>query len=207
MKELRERANKHLSNYVGDDLVSFSGNAGQQYTMKMANAAVDSKVIAIFPGWTGTKAELEALTGKTIDGLITETIADVTKSGQPKPLDAFVEFCKRNPVNVKKIHMTATDSLQFENSLEVLEGLNPFGDPASRYITPSSHKNPDQNNDKLVHIEGEKLQFNDQTAVIVELNAGVTATMVFFIDAIYNGAKVLDRSVEQSHSARHYSGD
>ena len=203
MKNISKRADEYLSDYAGDELVSMTGNAGRAYKMTLANAGAGAKVIAIFPGWSGTKAEFEALTGKAIDGLITDTIADVVKSGSPKPLVDFVEFFRRNPANVKQINMSVQNPLQFENPIEVLEGLSPFGDPASRYISPSQHKDPDQSNDKLVHIKEDlRLQFNDQTAVILAVNAGETVAVTFIVDAIYNSSAILDHSVSQRDSAR-----
>ena len=206
MNKIQQRADQYLSNYVGDELINMTGDKGKAFKITIENAAATPKKIAIFPGWSGTAAEFEELTGKTVDGLITETIADVVKSGSPKPLVDFVEFFRRNPANVKQINMSVTNPLQFENPIEVLEGLNPFGDPASRYISPSQHKDPDQSNDKLVHIKEDlRLQFNEQTGVILSVNAGETVAITFIVDAIYNSAAILDHSVTQRQSARNFN--
>lgn len=103
------------------------------------------------------------------------------------------------------MNMLVTDPLQFEQDLEVREGLSPFNAPPSRFITPSNYKTNTQNDDKLVHIEGEKLQFNDQTAVVAEFLPGTT-TITFFVDSILNTAAILDDRVMKRNAARAYEG-
>jgi len=205
MENLAQRAKKSLSNYVGDglELLNFGGSKRQSYTMKIKKAhATESRKIALFPGFSKTKADLAALLGATFDGLITDTIADVTKSGSPKPFASAVEFFKNNPANIVKIAMSVTDALQFENPIEVYEGVNPFGNPATHTISPAEAKDPDQSNDKLVHIEDVNLQWDNQTAVIIEVNPGTTVTITFFIDAVFNTAAALSEAVMQRNAIR-----
>ena len=206
MKDIAKRANENLSNYVGseENLVSISGKKdGEQFKVTVENAGLVGKKIALFPATATDAAGFEALTGIAVDGVITEAVADVVVIGKPSSVANFVEFCKRNPVNIKKMNMLVTNPLQFEQDLEVREGLSPFKSPPSRFVTPSNYKTNTQNDDKLVHIEGEKLQFNDQTAVVVEFLPGTT-TITFYVDSILNTSAILDNRVMQRDAARAY---
>ena len=208
MENISKRASENLSNYVGkeENLVSFSGKKdGEQFKVTIKNTGVAAKKVAVFPATAVDAAGFEALTGIAVDGVITEAIADLVVTGNPSSVANFIDFCKRNPVNIKKMNMLVTDPLQFEQDLEVREGLSPFNAPPSRFITPSNYKTNTQNDDKLVHIEGEKLQFNDQTAVVAEFLPGTT-TITFFVDSILNTAAILDDRVMKRNAARAYEG-
>ena len=208
MENISKRANENLSNYVGDEenLVSISGKKdGEQFKVTVKNNGLVGKKVALFPATAVDAAGFEALTGIAVDGVITEAIADVVVTGNPSSVSNFIEFCKRNPVNIKKMNMLVTDPQQFEQDLEVREGLSPFNAPPSRFITPSNYKTNTQNDDKLVHIEGEKLQFNDQTGVVVEFLPGTT-TITFYVDSILNTSAILDNRVKRREAARTYEG-
>lgn len=206
-KNLSERARKNVSGYVGDlmDRLGFDGmssNAKRSFTFKIANNGATDITIALVSGPCATKAELEAVIGKSIDGLITDTIADFVPTCTPQSFELTRDFFNRNPATVGEIRMLVKDPAQFENAIEVFEGINPFSKVGSYSITPADDKDPDQNNDKLVHMKDINLQINDQTAAILKVNAGEEISLKFFIDVVKNPVIELDYAVSKRDSMR-----
>lgn len=206
-KNLSERAKGNISGYVGDlmDRLGFDGlnnNARRSFTFKIANAGANPKTIALLVGPCATKEELIAVIGKSVDGLITDTISDVTQTCSPQSFILTRDFFNRNPGTVGEIRMLVKDPSQFENAIEVFSGINPFDKVGSYSITPADEKNPDQNNDKLVHMKEAQLDINDQTIAILKVNAGEEISMKFFIDVVKNPVVELDYAVSQRNSMR-----
>lgn len=205
-KELSARADSNLRNYVGDGLLelhSFGGNVRRPYTVKITNAHItESRRIAVIIGFSKTKAELVALIGGEVDGIVTDAIADITKSGSPKHLEAAVEYFKANPSNIGQINMSVDNPLQLENAIEIYRGLNPFGNPAMDTIVPANEKDPTEPNDKLAQMKNVNLQWDNQTAMVVTVNPATTMTLTLYVDAILNTAQALNNAVIQRNGVR-----
>lgn len=206
-KNFRNRVERNLSsNYVGedDDLLQYTGEKkAHVFTQTIKNNGLATVTVALVPGYYEDKSMLKNDDGTAIDGLITDAIADVVISGNPKPVYDFVEFVKRVPARVKQLKMLVNDASQFENPLKVRK-LSPFTNLGDQAIYPSNFKLSNQFDDKRVEIPMEDLQIDAQTVVLLAVNPGAQITITWFIDRVLNDAAALSKKVERLNASRKY---
>lgn len=208
MKNFRERISQRLSsNYVGDedDFLQFSGDKKKNvYTINIANAhATETRTIAIFPGYFLDKANIKDSAGAAVDGILTDTIADVTITGKPKPVYELLEFAKLVPMRISEIKMLVSDSAQFENPFSVRK-LSPFSELGSEDIVPSNYKNTQQFDDKRVEMAFVDLQVDNQTVIYYTINPATSVTLNLFVNGVLNSAAALNKKVAKVNAARQY---
>lgn len=197
--------------YLGknDPALSFVGSASsfidekkdaRQYAFTITNtgsAAVD-RVLALHPGYLTNVADLINASGVAADAIVTDgTIintvnATVVCVGKPKKIAQLQAFVNRNPTRFTGLKMLVNDADQFEEEL-CIRKLSPLGDLGYETITPSTHKDSKQTDDKRVEIPLNNFQLDDQTAIIFTLKAGRTVTFTFFAGAIRNVAGELNQ--------------
>ena len=166
----------------------------------MGSAAVD-RVLALHPGYLTAIGDLINSAGAAVaaivtDGTVIATLnAEIICSGKPRKISHLQAFANRNPMRFTGLKMLVNNSDQFEEEL-CIRKLSPLGDLGYEIISPSTHKNSNQTDDKRVEIPLNNFQLDDQTAIIFTLKAGRTVTFTFFAGAIRNGAAELAKKAD-----------
>lgn len=206
-RDFRKKVEARLSsNYVGeeDDMLQFTGDKkAHVFTQTIKNNGLTGITVALIGGYYTDKSQILNNDGSAIDGLITDTIADVVISGNPKPVFDFAEFIRRAPSRVRQLKMLVNDAAQFENPLKVRK-LSPFTNLGDEAIYPSNFKLSNQFDDKRVEIATPDLQIDSQTVVLLDINAGASVTITWFIDRVLNDAAALKTKTDRLMAARRY---
>ena len=197
---------------AGDPALSFIGSSSsfvdetkdaRQYAYTITNtgsAAVD-RILALHPGYLTAVADLTNSAGVAVDAIVSDgTIiatlnATVVCAGKPRKIAQLQAFVNRNATRFTGLKMLVNNSDQFEEEL-CIRKLSPLGDLGYEIISPSTHKNSNQTDDKRVEIPLNNFQLDDQTAVIFTLRAGRSVTFTFFAGAIRNVAGELNAKAQ-----------
>lgn len=181
------------------------------YTIELDNTgtAAEDKVIALVPGDGLTAAELTTLLGTTVhavvaDGTIIST-ADkvVTAAGTPGKLLSFLKRVRRAPQRFSGMTIEVSNVAQLSQPIKIFKD-NPYtGDPViENQIYPNSSKSNTQNNEKLVHIPLNMMQFDSDRIVITTLKANTTMTITLVPGGHMSPAELLENEAVKEFNSK-----
>lgn len=199
----------NVANYAPEVnvLSHVTGKSTERYTFKIENTDTTEKRIAIFPGTSVDKDGFNKLVKEAVDGLITETIDKVTVTPtSPGSVRDFIEYALKVPVHVSGVHMRVNNPEQFGNPVTVYDDVSPFKTSGSIVVDPAEAKNPNQSDDKLVHIETfpSPVFLSYKSAWVLSIVPGAKVTISFYVDGSFDAAEALTGSIERGAAARAY---
>lgn len=167
------------------------------------------KVIALCPGDGYTASQLSDLMGINVDAIIDDgTIVatageEVKCSGSPSRVKSFVRSNRRNPRRFTGLIMKVSNVDQFTEPIKIYKDDCYIGEPVlTAQINPSQFEDNNVNNEKLIPMPINHLQFDGDTIVLLKVKSGVVMTLRFNPGGTFNGARTLDTLARSEFSQK-----
>lgn len=195
------------------------GKQGVTFAFKLVNATGSSMVVALWPGFFNRdKVESDGKGGYQLahtnitqltdygfsdctavlsDGVIAGTgTTTLTATALRGKIEDFINFTTRNPTRIPKVTIQSNGTNAYERSIRIHK-ISPFRKFGDQIINLTDYFKVTQYQDKKIEVPTGNfgLQFDDQTAVFMELDSVVTGTatpmeviLTLYIGAIKNQA-------------------
>jgi len=123
------------------------------------------------------------------DGVIGTSI---TATAQRFKIRQLLAFVKNNPLRVPEIIIQANSTSAFEETMTIIQAT-PFRKLGDSQILLTDWFSPNQFQDKKIIVPTPNLQLDDQTVILIPIQAGSELIFTFKIGAVSNRASALNK--------------
>ncbi len=128
------------------------------------------------------------------DGVIGTSI---TCTAQRFKIRQLLNFIKSNPLRVPEIIIQASATSAFEETMTIMQ-VTPFRKLGDNQIPLTDYFLPSQFQDKKIIVPTPNLQFDDQTVILLPVQAATELIITLKIGAVSNRAAALDKKAQRA---------
>jgi len=193
---------------------------GIQFGVKIKNglSAPNTKIIALCPAFYDTlgidttaegtppvytstphfhnAADMRAA-GIEVDYVLDDGVigTSITCTAQRFKIRQLLNFIKSNPLRCPEIIIQASATSAFEETMTIMQ-VTPFRKLGDNQIPLTDYFLPSQFQDKKIIVPTPNLQFDDQTVILLPVQAGTELIITLKIGAVSNRASALDKKAQ-----------
>ncbi len=167
-----------------------ANSVNKPFGFTVTNASGGPLRIYITPGYRPTLPANTIKTGAIVANLTAASTGDHS-------IEEFLEWIKFHPTRVSFLQINTNNTAQLQNSLTI-QGQSLFGDPQTVNLLLASYGSPQNPNDKMIIVDREDWQLDNDTQHSIIIPDATTTTFQFFFGAHIDHAGALKKVALQS---------